>query len=75
MKAAAYTGTRNLYSGMVPAVKSLLAHSDVEKVYLLIEDDEFPYYLPDCVETVNVSNQTYFRPGGPNMVSVRSVWR
>lgn len=69
MKAAAYTGTRNLYSGMVPAVKSLLAHSDVEKVYLLIEDDEFPYYLPDCVETVNVSNQTYFRPGGPNMDS------
>lgn len=69
MKAAVYTGTRNLYPDMVPAVKSLLINSDVERVYLLIEDDKFPEYLPDCVETINVSGQEYFRPGGPNMRS------
>ena len=69
MKAAVYTGTRNLYPDMVPAVKSLLINSDVERVYLLIEDEEFPYYLPECVETIDVSKQQYFRPDGPNMKS------
>lgn len=69
MKIAAYTGTRNLYDNMEIAVKSLLINSDVDKVYLLIEDDEFPHYLPKEVEIINVSNQTYFRQDGPNMNS------
>ena len=66
MKAACYCGTRNLYEDMIPAVKSLLKNSDVDKVYLLIEDDEFPYELPSCVECINVSNQPWFDPDGPN---------
>lgn len=66
MKAACYCGTRNLYYDMLPAIKSLLANSDVDKVYLLIEDDTFPFELPDCVTCVNVSEQTYFRRDGPN---------
>ena len=45
IKAAVYTGTRNLYKQMVVAVKSLIRNSDVDKIYLLIEDDEFPYWL------------------------------
>lgn len=69
MKCAVYTGTRNLYPMMVTAVKSLLHNSDVDKVYLFIEDDEFPYWLPDKVITRNVSDQTYFLPGSPNMKS------
>lgn len=69
MKVAAYTGTRNLYESMIPAVKSLIMHSDVDKIYLLIEDDEFPYELPDMVETINVSKQRYFPADGPNMKS------
>lgn len=69
MKVAAYSGTRNLYKGMVAAYKSLLMHSDVDQIYLLIEDDEFPYELPDCVTTVNVSNQREFWMSGPNSVS------
>lgn len=68
-KIAVYTGTRNLYEHMIPAVKSLLINSDVEKVYLLIEDNEFPYELPDCVECINVSGQRFFRQDGPNMNS------
>lgn len=66
MKTAVYAGTRNLYQDMIPAVKSLLINSDVDKVYFLIEDDKFPYPLPDIIECMNVSEQTYFIKGGPN---------
>lgn len=66
MKAAVYCGTRNLYADMLPAIKALLINSDVEKIYLLIEDDIFPYQLPGCVECINVSEQTYFDHDGPN---------
>lgn len=68
-RVAAYTGTRNLYANMETAVKSLLINSDVDKIYLLIEDDEFPYKLPDIVQTINVSDQTFFPKNGPNMNS------
>ncbi len=66
MKAACYCGTKNLYEDMLPAVKSLIANSDVDKVFLLIEDDTFPYELPDFVEIINVSGQQFFRADGPN---------
>ena len=69
-KVAAYTGTRNLYRMMVPAVKSLITNSDVDDIYLFIEDNEFPesYGIPeDIVHTINCSKQTYFKPDGPNM--------
>ena len=65
-KVAIYTGTRNLYEHMLPAVKSLICHSDVNRIWLFIEDDEFPYELPDIVSTRNVSKQTYFRADNPN---------
>lgn len=68
-KVAVYTGTRNLYPDMVPAVKSLLIHSDVDEIWLFIEDDEFPYELPKNVKVRNVSDQKYFKPDGPNMKS------
>lgn len=66
MKAAVYAGTRNLYGDMLPSVKSLLANSDADTVYLLVEDDDFPYVLPSCVKTVNVSGQELFDRDGPN---------
>ena len=69
MKVAVYAGTRNIYSDMLPAAKSLLIHSDVDKIYFLIEDDEFPYELPPEIECIDVSNQTYFDPNGPNYKS------
>lgn len=56
MKIAVYTGTRNIYQNMLPSIKSLLIHSDVDKIYLLIEDDIFPYELPPEVECINISN-------------------
>lgn len=66
MKAAVYCGTRNLYDDMVTAAKSLLVHSDVDKIYFLIEDDVFPHKLPKCIEAINVSGQKWFSENGPN---------
>lgn len=68
-KIALYAGTRNLYADMVTAVKSLIVNSHVDQIYLMIEDDEFPYMMPDKVKFINVSNQTYFHHDGPNMHS------
>ena len=66
MRAACYCATRNLYGALEPSVKSLLANSDVERVYILAEDDVLPIPLPACVEIVNVGAQTWFPPGGAN---------
>ena len=65
-RVAVYAGTRNLYPGMVAAAKSIIYNNGADRVYFLIEDDEFPEQLPDCVECINVSGQTYFDPNGPN---------
>ena len=68
MKAVVYAGTRNVYQDMIPSMKSLLIHSDVDKIYFLIEDDEFPYELPPEVECINVSKQQWFNADTcPNM--------
>lgn len=58
---------------MVSAAKSLLCNSDVDKIYLLIEDDEFPYELSPSVETINIRHiiPRYFDENGPNY---RSRW-
>ena len=68
-KIACYCITRNLYGKVLPSLKSLLMHSDVEKVYLLIEDDKFPVPLPENVKCVNVSKQSWFLPSSPNFNS------
>ena len=61
-----YCGTYDVYMNMVASLKSLLFNTPVDKVYFLIEDDTFPYELPDIVETINVKNQTWFPSDGPN---------
>ena len=61
-----YAGTRNLYPAMKTAVNSLLKNNHVDRVVLLIEDDEFPFHMPGNVVTMNVSGQTYFPEDGAN---------
>lgn len=69
-KVVVYSGSKNIYEDMLVSAKSLIAHSDVDKIYFLIEDDKFPYDIPDdLVEVRNVKNQEYFNPWGPNMKS------
>lgn len=45
-------------------------HSNVEKIYFLIEDDQYPYELPEEIECMNISGQTYFPNDGPNFNNV-----
>ena len=68
-RVAVYTGSRNLYEDMIPAVKSMLMNGKPDEIYLLIEDDKFPYWLPSNVKTINVSRQKFFPLDGPNMRS------
>lgn len=83
MKVVAYSGNRNVYYKMVPAVKSLLMNTKVDQVYLLIEDNRFPYDLPQNVKCINISNQQWFKKEtcanwydgwGGYMVLIRSVY-
>jgi lipopolysaccharide biosynthesis glycosyltransferase len=69
MKAAVYVATRNLYPDLAPSIKALLMHSDVEKIYLLLEDDGIGYQLPPECEIRNVGGQKWFRKDGPNYES------
>lgn len=61
-----YCGTYNVYTEMMASAKSLLCNTQVDKVYFLTEDDKFPYDIPDIIENINVKNQKYFPPDGPN---------
>lgn len=65
-RVAVYHGTRNTYRSMLCAAKSLIVHTNVEKIYFLIEDDVFPEELPDMIETINLSGQQYILPTSPN---------
>ena len=65
-----YCGTKETYVNMIASVKSLLATTPVDKVFFLIEDDEFPYEIPDIIETRNVKDTGLFDPDGPNFSNV-----
>lgn len=65
MKHALYSATKNLYGDMQTAAKSLIANSDVDKVWLFTEGD-FDYWMPDFCEVVDVSDQKFFPPDSPN---------
>ena len=67
-----YCGTYNTYVNMISSAKSLLAHTKVDKIYFLTEDDQFPYEIPDIIQNINVKNQQYFPPDGPNFDNVWS---
>ena len=69
MKHAAYCGTREIYDDMEMSAKSLIANSSVDRVHFIIEDAEFPRELPDIIQVHDVGNQTFFKPGTPNMNS------
>ena len=65
-KAAVYVGTRNVYHEMIPAAKSLLCNSDVDIIYFWIEDDAYPFEIPNEIHTVNVSEYRNLFAGGAN---------
>lgn len=65
-KCAVYCLSRALYESVLPSLKSLLLHTNVDHVYLLIEDDTLPFALPRVCQCINVGRQPYFRHDGPN---------
>ena len=67
-----YALTRNLYPYLKMSMDSLLEHNKVDNIFILAEDDELPYKLPDCCTVINVSNQRYFWRSSPNMKSIYS---
>lgn len=64
MKAVCYMATRDYYEKVTPSIVSMIIHGNVDRIYCLIEDDTFPYDLP--VEFINVGDQKFFDPHGPN---------
>ena len=70
MRHVVYGATRNLYGQVPAALKSLLDHTRVDCVHLMLEDDEPPFHVPESVplETVNVKDymEWAFPDGGPN---------
>ena len=66
MRAAVKLTTRNLYADIAPPVKALLMNSDVEKIYLLIEDRDPGIYLPPECECVDISGYKRYWRGSPN---------
>lgn len=69
MKYAVYCMTRNIYRMIIPSLKSLFVNSSVDKVFILAEDDDVGFWLPDKCEIINVSGQKFFKADSPNFNS------
>lgn len=65
-KVVVYTGQRPFYEDMVTAIKSLLYNTKVDRIYLMIEDDEFPHSMPSFVKAVNAEKFEFFSKNSPN---------
>lgn len=68
-KCVSYCMTRNIYKQILPSLKSLLAHNDIDTVYLITEDDDIGIWMPDNVKIINVANQKWFSADSPNYYS------
>ena len=64
-----YSLTRNLYPQLKGAIRSLLDHNENVKIFVLAEDDELPFEIPCEHKILNMSDQKWFPPDGPNMRS------
>lgn len=76
-KCVVYGATRNIYTYIMPSVNSLLINTDIDKVFLLTEDDELPFMLPNKCEIINVSHQDVFPKyydGWTYMVLLRLIY-
>lgn len=65
-KIVVYAATRRLYHNALVCINSALINGGIDRALLLCEDETLPYKLPDRVQIMDVSKQTYFRKYGPN---------
>lgn len=63
---AVYSASRLYYEAVVPSVKSMLTNGNIDEVWIMTQDDYLPFWVPDNVHVLNVSNQPWFKPGTPN---------
>lgn len=68
MRYAAYCGTMNIFDDMETAAKSLVANSNVDKIFFVL-DGQAPRELPDIIQCIDFSGQEFFPDDGPNMKS------
>ena len=73
MKYAVYFGSREIYWDMATSAKSLLINSDVDKIFFLIEDDEFPYEISPSIEVRNISKDIW-KWYAQNGANARNNW-
>lgn len=55
-----YALTHHVYEWILPSLRSLAATNPGTRVFILCEDDEFPYELPIKAEIINVTGQKWF---------------
>lgn len=65
-RVAAYCMTRNIYHKVRPSLNSLLKNSSVDHVYLIAEDEDVGFPLPEKVSVIDMLGQTFFWADGPN---------
>ena len=65
-KTIIFAATRNLYRDMIPSVNSAAKNSGADEIILLIEDNNYPYPLPENVWHLNVSRQPFINPNCAN---------
>ena len=61
-----YSLTKHVYEWMLPSIRSLAEHHPDTKVFIICEDDEFPFELPIDAEIINATNQKWFPQIGVN---------
>lgn len=59
-----YSFTRAVYHMVAPSMRSLVEHNPDVKIWVLCEDDELDLPVPATV--INVADQEWFPPDGPN---------
>ena len=64
-----YAGDHRVQDMMLTAAKSLLFHSNVDKIFLLVDNDDIGKDLPPIFHPINVSSQTVFPPDCPNLMA------
>ena len=74
MKYAVYFGSREIYGDMATSAKSLLINSDVDKIYFLIESDDFICDLPPSIEVRNISQEIWECGYTYNGQNVKTGW-
>lgn len=68
-----YAADKRVQNMMLSAAKSLLAHTTVTKIFLLVDNDDVGKDLPPVFQTINVSRQDIFPQNGPNIMPFYGV--